>query len=90
MAHHQQASGPGGEHGLQRREPDEVQILRWLVQHQQVRGRAAVAETDEGRTHALARAERRQRTAGERERKTVDAQTCEIWSGDAASSCVAS
>jgi len=43
VAHHQQAAGPGGEHGLQRRETDEVQILGRLVQHQQVRGRTAVA-----------------------------------------------
>ena len=36
MADHQQPSGPGRQNGLEGRESHEVQVLRRLVQHQQL------------------------------------------------------
>jgi len=60
VAHHQQTSPPGGEYGFEGGETDEVQVLGWVVEHQQFRSGPTASETDEGGTHAFAGAERRQ------------------------------
>lgn len=73
MADHQQASGPGRQNGLEGRESHEVQVLRRLVQHQQLGRWLTSREADEGSAHALTGAEGRERPVGECERKAVDA-----------------